>query len=76
MVNSVSAISTSDKVKRDSSKSGNGYAGGKQGNPMFAQILEEKREERSEAARECYTITYGKNSQLQTFQYRTREYHY
>ncbi|MBE5884239.1 MAG: hypothetical protein E7291_07465 [Lachnospiraceae bacterium] len=76
MVHSVLAVSSADKVKRDTNKSEESYHSGKQSKPLFAQILEQCKEEIQSAPAECYTVTYGQDSKLRTFQYRMREYNY
>ena len=43
----------------------------------FSEVLEEATGQLTDSApRECHTVTYGRNRQLQHFMYRTREYHY
>lgn len=76
MVHSVVGISTSDKIKRDANRAANSYSHSKQQNSLFSQIFEQKIAEQQEAPAECYTVTYGQDSKIRTFQYQTREYNY
>lgn len=76
-MNSVMAITSSDKVKRDNDKRmTNSYADEKRDKAIFREILNQRVEERKEAPRECHTLTYGQDCRLHAFLYQQREYHY
>ncbi len=76
MVHTVMAVSTSGKVKRDSGRAFHTASGKMQSDHLFSNILKEKVDEQESASMDCQTTTYGNDSQIHTFQYRTREYHY
>lgn len=69
MVHSVSAISTSRKIDRDTGHSNNAPS-----ERTFTQILKQEIEEQKKATNECRTTTYGSDMKLHTFLYRPREY--
>ncbi len=75
MVQSVMAVPTVQKLKRDNQKSSDSK--NKDAGRLFAQILEEAAEQKSESApRDCQTTLYDRDSRLQTYHYLSREYRY
>lgn len=65
------------KVKRDREKFYGYDSKEASSDKTFSEVLKEATEQQTDSApRECHTITYGRNRQLQHFMYRTREYHY
>lgn len=78
MVNSVMAVPTVRKAKRDDHRSVHSDARGRNENKLFAEILEEttKQPEQEPAPMACQTTMYDRDSRLQNFTYLTREYHY
>ncbi|MCM1112047.1 MAG: hypothetical protein NC399_02205 [Muribaculum sp.] len=75
MVQSVTAVPTVKKLKRDNRNSSDSKD--KSAHTLFAQILEEAAEQAPESApRDCRTTLYSRDSRLQNFHYLSREYHY
>lgn len=75
VVHSVAMVSSVDRVKRDANRTRDFSPRGRQ-SVLFSQILEEKEQELQRTPLECHTITYGQDSRLRTFLYRSREYGY
>lgn len=77
MVSSVMAIPRVRKTRREQERILD-YRLKEHSHPQsFSQILDVAVEQAVETApTECHTITYGRDSQIQHFLYRTREYHY
>lgn len=75
VVHSVTMVSSADRVKRDANRERDFTPGSRQ-DARFSQILEEKEQELQRASLECHTVTYGQDSRLRTFLYRSREYGY
>lgn len=69
MVHSVSAISTSKKIDRDTGHSNNAPS-----EHSFTQILKDEIKEQKKAAKECRNTTYGSDMRLHTFLYQPKEY--
>ena len=77
MVHSIVAVPMVGKLRRDQEQSGGSPSKEDQKEKTFAQVLEAASEEQAVIApRECRTVTYGRNSQIQYFLYRTKEYRY
>lgn len=78
MVHSVMAVPTVKKTKRDDHRPVHSDAKSKDGNKLFATILEEttQKPEPETAPMACQTTMYDRDSRLQNFNYLTREYHY
>uniref|UniRef100_UPI00405648D6 hypothetical protein n=1 Tax=Acetatifactor sp. TaxID=1872090 RepID=UPI00405648D6 len=72
------AVSTVGKLKRDENKSNNSIVREKdtKGKNLFSQMLEAEVAERKTTDVTCRNVTYGQDSRIHTFEYRTREYHY
>ena len=77
MVNSVLAVSSVGKIKREHVENQKAPEKGcADTNPLFSQLLQEEMEGQREASLNCRTTTYGQDSRLHTFEYQKREYHY
>ncbi len=77
MVNSVLAVSSVGKIKREGvRKEKSPGKGGANPNPLFSQLLQEEMESQGKAPLSCSATTYGQDSRLHTFEYQKREYHY
>ncbi len=75
MVHSVMAVSKIGKAKQEDKKDNS--SGGKShedATPLFSRFLEQEINEQRAMAVNCRTVTYGQDSKLHTFEYRTREY--
>lgn len=78
MVNSVLAVSTTGKIKRDNARTDNSLCerNRAESNPLFSQLLQKEVEAQRADTMNCHTVTYGQDSMLHTFEYQKREYHY
>ena len=77
MVNSVRAVSSVGKIKREHvGKEKTTEKERANTNPLFSQLLQKEIEGQKEASLNCRTTTYGQDSMLHTFEYQKREYHY
>ena len=77
MVNSVLAVSSVGKIKREHVRNDKApEKGSANTNPLFSQLLQEEIEGQKKASLNCRTTTYGQDSMLHTFEYQKREYHY
>ncbi len=76
MFHSVSAVSASTKVSRDSQNSSGNDSSGNPSDHRFAQIFATAVDEQKKAPEHCHTITYGSDRKLHTFLYQAREYQY
>ncbi|MDE6875124.1 MAG: hypothetical protein K2P87_11770 [Lachnospiraceae bacterium] len=71
----VQVVSTIPKLRRDTRQSASGSYSGHKKDSTFEGLLQQKLSEN--APLDCYTVTYGRNRQLQTFFYQPkREYTY
>ncbi len=71
----VQVVSTIPKLRRDTRRSASGSHSGTKKDGTFEGLLQQKLSEN--APLDCYTVTYGRNRQLQTFFYQPkREYTY
>ncbi|MBQ4536228.1 MAG: hypothetical protein II994_01260 [Lachnospiraceae bacterium] len=75
MVSSIMAIPQTAKTKRDRSNTSS-QPKPKDPTGLFAEVLDESTQNLENAPRECHNVVYGPNSRLQSFHYRSREYHY
>uniref|UniRef100_UPI0040569CBC hypothetical protein n=1 Tax=Agathobacter sp. TaxID=2021311 RepID=UPI0040569CBC len=76
MVNSVSAVSKANKVRRDFGYNQNLYQKEpKKTNASFAEVLQKEAESVRTESNSCYSVTYGMDRQLHFFDYQTREYY-
>lgn len=76
MVTSVMAVSGPIKVRRDQQNNSNSNTGQGKSDKLFAQILKDAVMESQSTPLSCQTITYGRDSRMQTFLHQSREYHY
>ncbi len=76
MVTSVTAVSDICRTRREEQHVPDTDSKKKNGQGLFAGILEKSLKEVREDVLECCTTTYGRDSKMQTFLYRTREYRY
>ncbi|MCM1043880.1 MAG: hypothetical protein NC417_00065 [Candidatus Gastranaerophilales bacterium] len=77
MVSSVMAIPQVGKTKREQERILDYRLKEHTHSRSFSQVLETAVDQAVETApTECQTTTYGRDSQIQNFLYRTREYHY
>lgn len=76
MVQSVAAVPSIGKVKRDHQNHSQSGTGGQNSGGCFAQILADAKEETRKASMECHTTTYGRDRQIRTFIYQSGEYHF
>lgn len=76
MVHSVSAVSTTRKVTRDSHNKTASNLSENKSDHTFSGILEEKVDEQKMSTPNCHTVTYGNDMKIHTFLYQAREYHY
>lgn len=76
MVQSVAAVPSIGKVKRDHQNNSHSGTGGRNPGGGFAQILADAREETQKASMDCHTTTYGRDRQIRTFIYHPVEYHF
>ncbi len=76
MVASITAVSQVSRPRREERHAPRHDSGKKDGEKLFARILEESMEEKKREQQDCYTTTYDRNRTLQAFSYRTREYRY
>lgn len=76
MVHSILAVSTVGKLKRENNKSGNSAIREKEAKAkkLFSQILETEVADQKAISVTCKNVTYGQDSRIHTFEYRTREY--
>jgi len=78
MVNSVVAVPTVGKIKREDEKTRATLYEERKGNSqgLFSELLRQEVEEQQEASANCRVVTYGQDSRLHTFEYQKREYRY
>ncbi|MDE7332838.1 MAG: hypothetical protein K2O16_11520 [Lachnospiraceae bacterium] len=76
MVQSVAAVPSIGKVKRDHQNNSHSGNGGKNSSGGFAQVLADAREETRKTSMDCHTTTYGRDRQIRTFIYQSGEYHF
>lgn len=76
MVASVSAIPSIRKTDRDARQSPGPKPKKDSASSLFARILKETAQETAEDAMDCRTTTYGRDSKMQEYLHRKREYHY
>lgn len=76
MVHSVVAVPMIGKVKRDNQNTSYSDSGNHSSNGSFARVLEAAKNEVQDSAMDCHTTTYGRDSQIRTFFYQPREYHF
>ena len=76
MVHSVVAVPTIGKVKRDHQNTSYSDSGNQNSNGSFAKVLEAAESEHCSSVMDCHTTTYGRDSQIRTFFYQPREYHF
>ncbi len=78
MVNSIMAVSTTGKIKRDGAGTNTSVCeeNCQKSNPLFSQLLQKEVEEQRAASMNCHTATYGQDSMIHAFHYQKREYHY
>ena len=76
MVNSVVAVPKVDSVRRDQYNSSYSESKDQASNGTFAKVLEDVRKDKQNTPMDCHTISYGKDSKLQSFVYQPRDYHF
>lgn len=76
MVHSVVAVPAIGKVKRDNQNASYSESRNQNSNGSFAKVLENATNETRDSAMDCHTTTYGADSQIRTFFYQPREYHF
>lgn len=76
MVESVMAVSRPSKITRDRRNESNAGNRGRKENGLFAEILNAATDDVKEAPAQFQTVVYGRNMQLTSTRYQTREYHY
>ncbi len=76
MVASVEAVSAAKRTRRDNQRNPYELNQRKDAGGLFAEILEDSAKKAERTVTDCTTTTYGRDSRMQTFLYRTREYHY
>ena len=76
MVQSVAAVPSIGKVKRDHQNHSHSGTNGQNSSGCFAQILDKATEETRKASMECHTTTYGRDKLIRTFIYQPGEYHF
>lgn len=74
MVTSVEAVLGVNMTRRDRGRDTRSDSGQNGAEGLFAKILEENTKEVKNTVVDCHTTTYGSDSRMQSFQYRTREY--
>lgn len=71
----VQVVSRISRLRREAGQSASQTFSGAKENESFDHIFQQKLAEKEEL--DCYTVTYGRNRQLQTFYYQPkREYTY
>lgn len=76
MVASVSAVPGIQKTDRNARQSSGPKPKKDSAGSLFARILKETAQETAEDAMDCRTTTYGRDSKMQEYLHRKREYHY
>lgn len=76
MVNSVVAVPKTASVRRDRYNSSYSEAKAQTSNNSFAKVLEEAKKEENNIPMSCHTVSYGRDSRIQSFDYQTREYRF
>lgn len=72
MVYPVQMVAKTTKLKRENGRSGQQRSGSNSTSSAFRLLLEKTVGE--ECPAECYVVTYNADMQLQTYNYRSREY--
>lgn len=76
MVASISAVPGIRKTDRDARQSLGPKSKKDSAGSLFARILKETTQETTDDAMDCRTTTYGRDSKMQEYLHKKREYHY
>ena len=76
MVASVTAVPGVRNTGRDEKQSSGSDSKKNSASRLFARILREAAQETTDDALDCHTTTYGRDSKMQDYLHKKREYHY